>query len=86
VGHLHRKQTSRQLSELFDDDKDTLFLYSFMFITLAWTAPASPGSSPITSYRVYRGTRSGGETLFTTVANVGYADTSAKSATTRSQP
>jgi hypothetical protein len=47
-------------------------------VSLTWRAPASQGSGPITSYRVYRGTRSGGETLLATVGNVlSYADTSA---------
>lgn len=36
---------------------------------LSWTAP-SDGGSPITNYRIYRGTTSGGETLLTTVGNV----------------
>ncbi|MGW4527521.1 PKD domain-containing protein [Amycolatopsis sp. NPDC004378] len=35
-------------------------------VTLNWTAPASNGGVNITSYRVYRGTASGGETLLTT--------------------
>jgi PKD repeat protein len=34
-------------------------------VTLGWTAPASTGGASITSYRVYRGTTSGGETLLT---------------------
>jgi PKD repeat protein len=35
-------------------------------VTLSWTAPASNGGQQITSYRVYRGTSSGSETLLTT--------------------
>src|SRR5262249_47281725 len=35
-------------------------------VTLSWTAPASNGGVAITSYRVYRGTASGTETLLTT--------------------
>jgi PKD repeat protein len=34
-------------------------------VSLTWTAPASNGGVNITSYRVYRGTTSGGETLIT---------------------
>src|SRR4051812_45608899 len=32
-------------------------------VTLAWIAPASDGGSPVTSYTIYRGTTSGGQTL-----------------------
>src|SRR2546421_3222621 len=32
-------------------------------VTLTWSAPSSNGGSPITNYRIYRGTSSGGETL-----------------------
>jgi PKD repeat protein len=35
-------------------------------ITLNWTAPVSDGGEQISSYRVYRGTSSGSETLLTT--------------------
>ena len=35
-------------------------------VSLSWTAPASNGGVAITSYRVYRGTSSGAETLLTT--------------------
>jgi PKD repeat protein len=35
-------------------------------VTLNWTAPSSDGGQQITSYRVYRGTSSGSETLLTT--------------------
>jgi PKD repeat protein len=35
-------------------------------VSLSWTAPASNGGVNITSYRVYRGTASGSETLLTT--------------------
>ncbi len=38
-------------------------------VHLSWTAP-SDGGSAITSYKVYRGTTSGGETLLTTLGNV----------------
>jgi len=34
-------------------------------VSLSWTAPASNGGVQISSYRVYRGTTSGGETLVT---------------------
>ena len=52
-------------------------------VTLAWTAPAAQGSSAITGYRVFRGTRAGGGTLLAAVGDVRtYADTSAASGTT----
>jgi PKD repeat protein len=35
-------------------------------VSLSWSAPTSNGGVNITSYRVYRGTASGGETLLTT--------------------
>jgi PKD repeat protein len=35
-------------------------------VALSWTAPASNGGVNVTSYRVYRGTASGAETLLTT--------------------
>src|SRR5262249_55790750 len=46
-------------------------------VTLGWTAPAD-GGSPITGYRVYRSTSSGGETFLTALGPVtSYTDTSA---------
>ena len=35
-------------------------------ISLTWTAPSN-GGSPITAYRIYRGTSSGGETFLVSV-------------------
>ncbi len=37
-------------------------------VQLSWLPPASNGGSPITYYKVYRGTTSGSETLLTTVS------------------
>src|SRR5439155_1751185 len=46
-------------------------------VTLTWSAPSSNGGSPITNYRIDRGTASGGETLKATIGNVlTYSDTS----------
>src|SRR5438034_2041403 len=45
-------------------------------ITLTWLAPSSDGGSPITHYKIYRGTTSGGETPRATIGNVlTYSDT-----------
>jgi hypothetical protein len=39
-------------------------------VSLSWNAPAFNGGSPITSYKIYRGTTSGSENFFTTLGNV----------------
>src|SRR6266550_2109187 len=45
-------------------------------VGLTWQAPASNGGSPITNYRIYRGTSSNGETLLASIGNVPtYTDT-----------
>jgi fibronectin type 3 domain-containing protein len=45
-------------------------------VTLTWDTPSSNGRSPITNYKIYRGTTPDGETLLTTVGNVStYTDT-----------
>src|SRR6185312_11111374 len=50
-------------------------------VHLSWTAPQD-GGSPITNYKIYRGTSAGGETLLTTVGNVtSYDDNTAANGT-----
>jgi hypothetical protein len=52
-------------------------------VTLSWSPPSSPGTSPVSGYRVYRGTASGDETMLTSVAGVtGYTDTATSKGTT----
>jgi predicted phage tail protein len=52
-------------------------------VVLGWSAPASNGGAVISSYKVYRGTSAGGETLLTTLGNVtGWTDGTAVNGTT----
>jgi hypothetical protein len=51
-------------------------------INLSWAAPSSSGSSPITGYRIYRGTTPGGEGS-TPIASVGNVTTYRDRATVR---
>jgi hypothetical protein len=39
-------------------------------VLLTWNPPASAGATPITNYRVYRGTSSGGESFLTEIGNI----------------
>src|SRR5438034_304734 len=46
-------------------------------VALAWSSPSSDGGSPITNFKIYQGTASGGESLLATVGAVfSYPDSS----------
>jgi hypothetical protein len=55
-------------------------------VDLAWSAPSSNGGSAITSYQIYRGTRSGQESYYATISctstSCAYANTSTRRGTT----
>src|SRR4029079_11703218 len=52
-------------------------------VTLQWSPPSSDGGAAITTYNIYRGTTSGGETLLTQVGNTAtYTDATAANGTT----
>jgi ABC-type transport system substrate-binding protein/fibronectin type 3 domain-containing protein len=44
-------------------------------VTLTWSVPADNGGSPITGYKIYRGTTSGAVAYLTTVTTTSYSDT-----------
>jgi len=51
-------------------------------VNLSWTAPSNNGGSAITGYDIYRGTSSGGETLYASVGTgTTYADSSVSNGT-----
>lgn len=45
------------------------------YVTLTWQAPSNNGGATITSYKIYRGTSSGGEVYLTSVTTTSYNDT-----------
>jgi subtilisin len=46
-------------------------------VQVSWSAPSSDGGSPVTGYKIYRGTSSSSQSLLATVNGLTYKDTSA---------
>ncbi|MBV8898586.1 MAG: PKD domain-containing protein, partial [Verrucomicrobia bacterium] len=59
---------------------ENLFRLSPTSVRLLWSEPDN-GGSPITGYNIYRGTKSGGETLLTTIPNAAFYNPSTESYT-----
>ena len=88
LGTIVRQSGGKRLFAAFDPTEPAVpgapllgsALQSSTGVLLSWQAPDN-GGSPLTGYKIYRGTSSGGETLLTTIgaAKTAYLDTTATS-------
>jgi hypothetical protein len=79
-GKVGGKVTFTTLSTAPSAPQDLIATAGSNSITITWYIPASNGGSPITGYKILRGTTSGGEIQLTNIANIlTYTDTSVTS-------